>query len=403
MDTRIEWPLRFRVRDSDGSSPTWYRDPPGSGRAGVVDWADGDGSRPPRRARRVPACPTRGGAPEQVGLPAAAAGARPACVARRSRCSPACRSPGTRGSSRAAASTPRPTCCAAIGRALRLDDAGQDHLLALAQPDTVGRCRRRPTTRRRALRAPDHVDGAGAGLRARSALGVPRLERRRGPAVPAIERARRDRAQPAVGAVRRSDTRELIVDWDIHARQALAEFRAATTAVRDDPEMVELVELLSAVSDEFATWWPEHDVARFETRLRRFHHPRGRHPDVRVPAAGARRVAGAARRRPAARARRRLRRAPRRPPRRVLNAVRASRRQLVAAGRVGAAAADDDRGHGVGGLDGSGERGDVVERGAATPAPPPPRREAGRERVARADRVDDRDRRDGHGRPPPPR
>ena len=68
--------------------------------------------------------------------------------------------------------------------------------------------------------------------------------------------------------------RRLIVDWDIHARQALAEFRAATTAVRHDPAMTELVERLSDVSAEFRTWWPEHDVARFETRLRRFDHPR---------------------------------------------------------------------------------------------------------------------------------
>ena len=38
--------------------------------------------------------------------------------------------------------------------------------------------------------------------------------------------------------------------------------------------MVELVERLSDASAEFRSWWPEHDVARFETRLRRFHHPR---------------------------------------------------------------------------------------------------------------------------------
>ena len=68
--------------------------------------------------------------------------------------------------------------------------------------------------------------------------------------------------------------RELIVDWDIHARQALAEFRAATIAVRHDPEMVELVARLNDASSEFRQWWPEHDVARFETRLRRFNHPR---------------------------------------------------------------------------------------------------------------------------------
>ena len=46
-------------------------------------------------------------------------------------------------------------------------------------------------------------------------------------------------------------TRDLIVDWDIHARQALAEFRSATTAVRHDPVMIELVGLLTEESDEF--------------------------------------------------------------------------------------------------------------------------------------------------------
>jgi hypothetical protein len=68
-------------------------------------------------------------------------------------------------------------------------------------------------------------------------------------------------------------TRELIVDWDIHARQALAEFRSATSQVRHDPAMVELVALLSSESEDFAAWWSEHDVSGFETRLRRFHHP----------------------------------------------------------------------------------------------------------------------------------
>ena len=74
---------------------------------------------------------------------------------------------------------------------------------------------------------------------------------------------------PIAAAVRR-----LIVDWDIHARQALAEFRAATTPVRHDRVMTELVARLSDASTEFRSWWPEHDVARFETRLRRSDHPR---------------------------------------------------------------------------------------------------------------------------------
>ena len=53
----------------------------------------------------------------------------------------------------------------------------------------------------------------------------------------------------------------------------LAEFRSATSSVRHDSAMSELIDMLSAESAEFATWWPEHDVSGFETRLRRFTHP----------------------------------------------------------------------------------------------------------------------------------
>jgi hypothetical protein len=37
--------------------------------------------------------------------------------------------------------------------------------------------------------------------------------------------------------------------------------------------MTELVGILTEESQEFAAWWPEHDVSGFETRLRRFSHP----------------------------------------------------------------------------------------------------------------------------------
>ena len=43
--------------------------------------------------------------------------------------------------------------------------------------------------------------------------------------------------------------------------------------MRDDPALLALVERLRAISPEFERWWHEHDVARFETRLRRFDHP----------------------------------------------------------------------------------------------------------------------------------
>jgi hypothetical protein len=35
-----------------------------------------------------------------------------------------------------------------------------------------------------------------------------------------------------------------------------------------------VVDRLRAASPEFADWWPQLDVAQFQTRLRRYHHPR---------------------------------------------------------------------------------------------------------------------------------
>ncbi len=162
-----------------------------------------------------------------------------------------------------------------IGRALRLDDAGQDHLLSLARPVSPdGAAMTSPEAVPSALRrlieafepAPAYVLGPHwefAAWNAAEARLYPPLERLHGVECNLIW-----------VLFAREDARRLIVDWDIHARQALAEFRAATTAVRRDPAMTELVDRLAEVSVEFRAWWPEHDVARFETRLRRFDHPR---------------------------------------------------------------------------------------------------------------------------------
>ena len=164
-----------------------------------------------------------------------------------------------------------PDVLAAIGRALRLDEAGIEHLQALAQPTLVAdRCSSGGAD---GPGAADRADGTRAGLRARPALGVPRVERRASSALPAHRRARGIERNLLWVLFADPYIRELIVDWDIHARQALAEFRAATTAHRNDPEFAELIGKLQAESAEFAAWWPEHGVSQFETRLRRFQHP----------------------------------------------------------------------------------------------------------------------------------
>lgn len=160
---------------------------------------------------------------------------------------------------------------AAIGRALRLDDAGIDHLMALTDPGTtvVEAPAEAPSALLRLLDsllpAPAYVLGPHWEF-----IGWNAAQERLYPRIAVLEPPRRNLlwvlfADPA--------TRDLIVDWDIHARQALAEFRSATSSVRHDPTMTELVALLADESEDFASWWPEHDVSGFETRLRRFDHP----------------------------------------------------------------------------------------------------------------------------------
>lgn len=159
----------------------------------------------------------------------------------------------------------------AIGRALRLDEAGLDHLISLTEPGTatVTAPDEPPSALVRLLDAllpaPAYVLGPHwefVGWNTAQARLYPRIEDL-------------DLPQRNLMWVLFADpsTRDLIVDWDIHARQALAEFRSATSTVRHDPAMVELVHLLSASSPEFEQWWRHHDVSGFETRLRRFNHP----------------------------------------------------------------------------------------------------------------------------------
>ena len=164
-----------------------------------------------------------------------------------------------------------------IGRALRLDEAGQDHLVSLAQPvprDGSGRSATPdevPSSLRRLIEAfepaPAYVLGPhwefAAWNDAEARLYPPHR------ASTAIERnliwvlfahadvRRPDRRlghprPPGAGRVPGRDDRRPPRPRDGRARRPA----------------------LSEASAEFRAWWPEHDVARFETRLRRFNHPR---------------------------------------------------------------------------------------------------------------------------------
>lgn len=161
-----------------------------------------------------------------------------------------------------------------IGRALRLDEAGLDHLLALARPtDPTGPPSIPPTEAPAALvrlvdsldPSPAYVLGPCWEFLARNTAHV-RL-------YPTLDDLPEDERNLLWAVFVDPAGRDMIVDRDLYAGQLLAEFRAATASIRSDPGLVDLVDRLRRRSDEFAERWAEHDVAGFETRIRRFEHP----------------------------------------------------------------------------------------------------------------------------------
>ena len=70
-----------------------------------------------------------------------------------------------------------------------------------------------------------------------------------------------------------ADGRALNGDWENEARRTLSQYRAEVTPMRDDPAVASLVARLQEASAEFRAWWPQYDVATFESHRRAFNHP----------------------------------------------------------------------------------------------------------------------------------
>jgi transcriptional regulator with XRE-family HTH domain len=67
--------------------------------------------------------------------------------------------------------------------------------------------------------------------------------------------------------------RDMLLDWERHARDVVAKLRVAHARYVDDPWFNELVSLLRAQSDEFARWWNEHNVQLPQGGVKRYRHP----------------------------------------------------------------------------------------------------------------------------------
>jgi transcriptional regulator with XRE-family HTH domain len=161
----------------------------------------------------------------------------------------------------------------ALARALRLDDAERRHLLALASrspSELVEQVDDAPDALVRLITAmepaPAYVLGQAWDFLAWNTAQA-RL-------YPMIERLAGHQRNLLWVIFAEPTARELVADWPDQARRIMAEFRAGTAALRNEPRVIEVVDQLRSASEEFAEWWPQLDVARFQTRLRRYRHPR---------------------------------------------------------------------------------------------------------------------------------
>lgn len=67
--------------------------------------------------------------------------------------------------------------------------------------------------------------------------------------------------------------RQLVVDWDEHARRILAQFRTSYGHFPGDPWMTELINDLLSISPEFRAWWSDHEVLRGPEGQKVLNHP----------------------------------------------------------------------------------------------------------------------------------
>ena len=165
----------------------------------------------------------------------------------------------------------------ALARTLRLDPVERDHLVALAGHSF------RPTTERSSFTAADPLRRLLDALEPCPAYVLsPRWDfvawnDAQSRLYPDIDSLPAEECNLVWVVFVRPAVRLLIADWETEARRVLSQFRADTTPIRDDPDVVSLIGRLRDASTEFATWWPRHDVAGFEARTRTFdHRPAGR-------------------------------------------------------------------------------------------------------------------------------
>jgi transcriptional regulator with XRE-family HTH domain len=163
----------------------------------------------------------------------------------------------------------------ALARALQLDDAERAHLFDLARAaNPVAPKRRRPAQQRvrpvvlrilESMTAPAIVRNSRVDYLAANDLGralyAPLFQSREQPA----NSARFTFLDPAA--------KEFYVDWERTAKDLVAHLRSEAGRSPYDRGLSGLVGELSTRSDEFRTWWAQHNVRYHRTGSKRLRHP----------------------------------------------------------------------------------------------------------------------------------
>ncbi|GAB1823496.1 helix-turn-helix transcriptional regulator [Herbidospora sp. RD11066] len=170
---------------------------------------------------------------------------------------------------------PSPEVVAALGRALRLDPAEQEHLTDLLLT--------RVSAPRRVVVAPQRVR-PGLHMMLETLDQVPAFVMGRRTDVLASNRLARlvitdfdalpvRRRNIARHCLLDPEARERLIDWERCAIETVGMLRLEAGRHPDDPILADLVAELSAECPEFTGWWKDHPVLRRTHGTKRFNHP----------------------------------------------------------------------------------------------------------------------------------
>lgn len=70
-----------------------------------------------------------------------------------------------------------------------------------------------------------------------------------------------------------SEMKNLLEDWDGHAKKRIAQFRASYAQLYNDPWWNKIVNELMEISDVFKIWWKQYDVLNVPEGTKIVHHP----------------------------------------------------------------------------------------------------------------------------------